>query len=186
MPYQSWESLLNAGAPWQTTAGTVLNTATTATISPQAAGSKDYTLPANWWYPGAVIKVTARGILSSGGTGSNLTVLLAAGVAPVTLSTGPAIALGTGTVTNMPWRLTANIQCTAIGSTGNTLTTQGELMFETSITPAFGTSNVTIAPLPSTAAALDTTVAMALNLRATLSAAFGAITCQQFLLESQD
>jgi hypothetical protein len=29
-------------------------------------------------------------------------------------------------------------------------------------------------------------VAMALNLRATLSAAFGAITCQQFLLESQD
>jgi hypothetical protein len=186
MPYQSWESLLNAGAPWQTTAGTVLNTATTATISPQAAGSKDYTLPANWWYPGAVIKVTARGILSSGSSGSNLTVLLAAGGSPTTLSTSAAIALGTGSVTNMPFRLTANIQCTAIGSTGNTLTTQGELMFETSVTPAFGTANVTIAPLASTAAALDTTVAMALNLRATLSAAFGAITCQQFLLESQD
>src|SRR5205814_288368 len=160
MPYQSWQALLNTGAPWQTTSGTILNTATTATISPQAGGSKDFNLPAFWWYPGAVIKVTARGILSSGGTASNLTVLLAAGAAPTTLSTSAAIALGTGSVTNMPWRLTGNIQCTALGSTGNTLTTQGELIFETSVTPAFGTSNVTIAPLASTAAALDTTVAM--------------------------
>lgn len=186
MPYQSWEALLNWGAPWQTTAGTTLNTATTATISPQAAGSKDFTLPANWWYPGAVIRVVARGVLSSGGVGSNLTVLLAAGAAPVTLSTSPAIALGTGSVTNMPWRLTASIQCLAVGSSGNTLTTQGELVFETSVTPAFGTANTTMAALPSTAAALDTTVAMALNLRATLSSANGAITCQQFFLESQD
>ena len=39
MPSQGWAQLLNGGAPWQTTTGTNLTTATTATISPQAAGS---------------------------------------------------------------------------------------------------------------------------------------------------
>ena len=35
---QYWSSLLNPGAPWQTASGTVLNTAATATISPEGAG----------------------------------------------------------------------------------------------------------------------------------------------------
>ena len=36
--------LPNWGAPWQTAAGTALSTAVTATISPQAAGPKDFTV----------------------------------------------------------------------------------------------------------------------------------------------
>jgi hypothetical protein len=182
MPSQYWESLLNTGAPWQTTAGTALSTATTSTISPQAAGTKDFTLPTPWWEVGKVVEVQARGILSSGGTTSNLTVLLAAGSGPTTLSTTAAIALGTGSVSNMPWRLRAIIRCIAYGSSGNTLETGGEFMWETSATPAFGTANTGIAPLADTSAALDTTSAMPVMLRATLSAAFGSITCQQFLL----
>jgi hypothetical protein len=184
MPSQYWESILNGGAPWQTTAGSALATATTATISPQAPTAKDFTLPTPWWEVGKVVRVKARGIVSSGGTGSNLTVFLAAGSGPTTLASTAAIALGTGSVSNMPWRLEALIRCIALGSSGNTLETGGELLWETSVTPAFGTANTGIAPLADTSAALDTTSAMPLLLRATLSAAFGSITCQQFLLEA--
>ena len=38
MPLQGWNQLLNSGAPWQTTVGSPLSTASTATISSQAAG----------------------------------------------------------------------------------------------------------------------------------------------------
>lgn len=194
MPVQYWESLLNAGAPWQTTAGTVLNTAATATISPQSAGPNDFTLPANYFYPGCVIKVTALGYLSSGGTASNLTVWLAGGVSGTLgtiLASTPAVALGTGTIVGVPWRLEALIQCTAIGSSGNTLLTNGSMWFPNVTAPAFATANGVAIGLPGgavagTAVALSTITAQSIGLRASLSAAFGAILCSQFLLEALD
>jgi hypothetical protein len=63
-------------------------------------------------------------------------VLLAAGVTPTTLSTSPAMALGT--------------------------------------------ANGVMCDLPLTSAAIDLTTTCAIMLRATLSAAFGAITCHSF------
>jgi hypothetical protein len=195
MPTQTWVNLLNAGAPWQTTQGTVLSaSASTATISPQAATGQDFVLPGQpnglQWYPGMTLRVKARGTLGSGGTASNLQVWLACGVSGTlatsanSLSTTAAVALGTGSVSSMPWKLEANINVLALGSTGSTLSTEGELLFETSSTPAFGTSNTTIAPLPLTSLAFNTyTAATALGLRASLSAAFGNIQCNQFTIE---
>jgi hypothetical protein len=188
MPAQFWVSLLNGPTPWQGTNGTALSTATTATISPQAAGSKDFTLPANWWYPGCTLRVTARGLLTTTGTSTTLTVLLAAGATPTTLATTAGMATGTGSLTGLQWQLDAQVTCTGIGSSGNTLSTQGSLWIATTVSPAIGTANCTLAGLPSasgsTAAALDTTSAMAVMLRATLAGANATIQCTDWDLEA--
>jgi hypothetical protein len=178
MSGQGWLSLLND--QYQIGAGTTLSTATTATISAQNATSKDYGVSPYEWRLNKVLRIIAEGILSSGGTASNLTVLLAAGATPTTLSTTPAIALGTGSVLNVPWRIDAHIRCLAVASSGNTLETKGTFIFADSAAPAFATASTVMADLPLTNAAVDLTTTMAIMLRATLSAAFGAITCQRF------
>jgi hypothetical protein len=193
---QTWNNLLNAGSPWQTTNGTALSaSASTATISPQAAGQQDFVLPVQsvagsglQWYPGMTLRVRGRGTINSGGTASNLTVFLAAGASgtlATTLSTTAAMALGTGTLTGMGWRLDTLIRCLAIGSSGNTLSCGGELvMTDNTTAAAIGTANGLVWLLPETTTAFNTyTPATALGLRATLSAAFGLIQCNQFTIE---
>ena len=190
MALQSWVNLLNQGVPWQTTAGTALSaSATTATISPQAAGPQDFILPTQsngtQWYTGMTLKIESAGTINTGGTASNLTVFLAAGVSATlanTLSTTAAIALGTGALTGLEWTLLATIRCIGTGSSGNTLTTEGDMFIQTSTAGlAIGTANTTIAPLPVTSTAFNTyTAATALGLRATLSAAFGLVQCNSF------
>lgn len=194
MASQSWVNLLNGGSPWQTTAGAALSaSASTATISPQAAGSQDFILPTQpsgiQWYPGMTLKVEASGTLNTGGTTSNLTVLLACGVSGTlgtTLTTSGALTLGTGSLTGIQWGIRAWIRCTAIGSTGNTLAAAG--IWSTaggagSNTGTVGTANGNSMGMPETATAFNSyTAATALGLRATLSAAFGAVQCNDFLI----
>ena len=62
MASQDWVNLLNWGVPWQTSQGTALSaSATTATISPQAAGPQDFPLPTQssgtQWYEGMTLKI---------------------------------------------------------------------------------------------------------------------------------
>ena len=194
MASQTWENLLNAGVPWQTTAGTALSaSASTATISPQAAGPQDFILPTQFngtqWYPGMTLKVEASGTINTGGTTSNLTVFLACGVSGTlgtTLTTTGALTLGTGSLTGLQWILHAWIRCTAIGSSGNTLAASGAIILPGAVgsnTGTVGTANTTMLGMPETATAFNTyTAATALGLRATLSAAFGAIQCNEFLI----
>lgn len=192
MAKQTWFNLLNEGIPWQTTPGAVLNTAATATISPQAPTGQDFVLPGQpsglQWYPGMVLRLKARGTITSGGVASNLTVFPAIGVSgtlATTLSTTAAIALGTGSLSALAWAMEANVECTAIGSTGNTLSTEGELVIgTTSASPALATANGLIVGLPLTALAFNTyTTGTAIGLRATLSTANGSILCNQFTVE---
>ena len=182
MSAQGWVSMLND--QWQIGAGTVLNTAATATISPQNTSAKDYLITPYEWRVNKVLKVYASGQVSSGGTASNLTIFLAAGATPTTLSTSPAVALGTGSITNAPWHLWARLRCLAVQSTGNTLETEGTIVLGNTAAPAFATANAVLIDLPLTNAAIDLSTSAAIMLRATLSAAFGAITCQTFLVTS--
>lgn len=194
MASQNWTNLLNAGAPWQTSAGTALSaSASTATISPQAAGSQDFVLPTQFngtqWYPGMTLKIEAAGTLNTGGTTSNLTMFLAAGVSgtlATTLTTSGALTLGTGSLTGIEWTLFGLIRCTAIGSSGNTLAAAAMWTVAggaASNTGTIGTANGNSMGLPETAVALNTyTAATALGLRATLSAAFGAVQCNEFMV----
>src|SRR5262245_8841196 len=182
MSAQGWVSMLND--QWQIGAGTALSTASTATISPQNATTKDYLISPYEWRVGKIIKCYGSGIVSSGGTASNLTMFLAAGATPTTLSTSPAVALGTGSITNAPWHLWARIRCLAVQSTGNTLETEGTIVMGNTAAPAFSTANGVVIDLPMTNAAIDLSTSCAIMLRATLSAAFGSITCQSFLVTS--
>lgn len=194
MPIQQWTNVLNAGPPWQTTSGTALTSlATTATISPQAPGPQDFVLPGQpnglQWYPGMTLYIRAGGVLSSAGTTSNLTMWLACGVSGTlasVLTTTGALTLGTGSVANVGWDLEAIVRCLAIGSTGTTLSAGGSVEFPTTgaaNTGTLGTSNNTIMNMPETALAFNTyTQGTAMGLRASLSAAFGSVQCNQFLI----
>jgi hypothetical protein len=197
MASQTWVNLLNTGAPWQTTAGTALtSSASTATISPQAPGPQDFIMPQQpnglQWYPGMTVKIEAGGTLNAGSTTSTLVVFLACGVSGTlanTLTTTGALTLGTSVTTAVGWHLDAVLRVLAIGSTGNTLTCGGVLTFPTvalANVATLGTANATIMNLPETTSAWNTYPVTnpntALGLRATLSAAFGSVQCNQFLL----
>lgn len=194
MASQSWINLLNAGAPWQTTNGTALSaSASTATISPQAPTTQDFILPQQYngiqWYPGMTLKIEAGGTINSGGTTSNLTTFLAVGASgtlATTLTTTGALTLGTGSLTGIGWHMEVVIRVLAIGSTGNTLSAGGTMEFPTTVgsnTATLATANNTILNLAETTTAFNTyTANTAIGLRATLSAAFGAVQCNQFLV----
>lgn len=187
MPANNWQGLLNWGAPWQTTTGAVLNTAATATISPQG-GTANFAVPTSYLYQGALLRVTAQGLLTTTGVSANATVFLAAGGTPTTIATTAAIATGTVVLTGLQWTLHQLIRVTAVANSGNTLLSQGQMIIPTTTAPAVGTANATVAGLPSasgeTASAVDTTVPMALFLRATLSGANATIQCTEFAIES--
>jgi len=182
MPKQTWSGLLNDGAPWQTTQGTVLSTAATATISPQAATTQDWQMPGQLWYPGAVLEVLARGIYTMGSTATNFTFTLLAGA--TTLATTGAFA-ATVTQTNQPWKLEALIRCIGYGSSGNTLETQGEVTLSVAATPFTVRFPLPLTNGP-TVAAVDTTIAKIMPLQATLSQVTGSptIKCTQYLLKA--
>src|SRR5260221_375629 len=108
MAQQSWVNLLNAGAPWQTAQGPTLSTAATATISPQAPTTQDFVLPGQpnglQWYTGMQLRLRARGVLTTGGTTTSLTLFPAIGVSgtlATTLCTPPAVVLGATTLTTL-------------------------------------------------------------------------------------
>ena len=197
MALQTWQNLLNAGAPWQTAQGTTLNTAATATISPQAPGPQDFVLPGQpgglQWYQGMTLLAEAIGTYASGGTASNLTVILAAGVSgtlATNLVTSGALALGTGTVTALRWRFRAQIDVVGLRTDANPfLSVTADLTMQVGAVPATlvgGVSNFMTIPIAYTTINGSTlspyTAATALGMRATLSAAFGSIQCDRFLI----
>ncbi len=198
MASQSWGNLLNAGPPWQTTLGTALtSSASTATISPQAAGStaQDFILPTQYngtqFYPGMTLKVEAAGTLNAGATTSNLAMYLAAGpsgtlAATPGLGTTGAMNLGTTITTATEWSLTAFIRVLAISISASTLSCEGLITLPNlagSNATTLGTANATVMAIPYTATAYNTyTAASALGLRASLSAAYGSVVCNTFLI----
>ena len=194
MAGQSWVNLLNAGAPWQTTQGTVLNTAATAVISPRAAGPQDFVLPGQpnglQWYVGMQLRCRARGSATTGGTASNLTAAVAIGPSggasglTTALCTTPATALGTTTLTSLGWQLDAEVTCTAIASSGTTLVSEGLFWMSDTAAPAVITANGVIIPMAYLSTSFNTyTVGTAIGINGTLSAAFGSITCNRFTIE---
>ena len=189
--YSQW---LNWGSPWQTNAGTALNTAATATISPQAAGPKDFSVGTQYLYSGAGLHILASGILTTTATSTTATIFAAAGATPTTLCTPAGITTGTTVLTGIQWVWESWHTVTGIASTGNTITSWGRLkLFQQGAALPANPSALTAAagldlPAPNsagdTAAAVDTTVAMPVLLRATLAGANATVQCNRFLVES--
>jgi hypothetical protein len=195
MAEQAWVNLLNKGAPWQTTQGTVLNTAVTAVISPRSAGPQDFVLPGQdnglQWYVGMHLHIRARGSATTGGTTTNLTVAVAIGPSggatglATALCPTAATALGTGAASSLGWGVEADVVCTALGSTGTTLVSDGIMWMSQAATPgASFVANAVVLPMVYTSTAFNTyTAGTAIALNGTLSAAFGSITCNRFMVD---
>lgn len=206
MANQQWVSLLTGGNPQSSGAGTALTTAATATLSPQGSGSADYAAvnpPGQpyGWYPGLLIRVTARGYMTTTTTSTTATLFLAAnksngGSTFATLATAAGITTGTTAITGIQWQVDALVRCTAVASSGSTVSTQGTLSLGNSgaAVPAnpialTATPGMTL-PLPNTtgetAAAVDTTVLQGICLRGTLAAANATLQLTQWLVEALD
>jgi len=203
MANQTWVSLLNGNASLLSGAGSALTTGT-ATISPTLGSTADVAQvqPSGQylgWYDGFLARVTARGFITTTGTSTTATFLLASrvgntGSTYITLATSAAITTGTGSLTGVPWQLDGLIRCTEVATSGNTISTQARLTFPNNVTaPTIGavTNAVElVAFLPNvsgeTAAAVDTTQLQGLSLRATLAAANATVQLTQWLVEALD
>jgi hypothetical protein len=205
MGSQNWVSLLNPASPQASGAGTALTTATTATISPVTGSGADVAqvqAPGPYpgaWYDGLLVRVTARGYITTTSTSTTATFLIASrvgntGSTYVTLATTAGLATSTTAITGAQWKLEALIRCTATPATsGNTVSTQGEMYISqnpsTSQTINTASAGVNLY-LPNasgeTAAAIDTTQLQGISMRATLAGANATVQLTQWLVEALD
>lgn len=198
MASQSWVSLLNPNNPASSGAGTLLNTATTAALSPQAAANLDYALVGaggqpGGWYPGLLVRILARGFITTTATGTTATWLLRANKQNsgtfVTLATTAGVSTPASANTGLQWKLEAMLRCTAVAASGNTVSTQGELTINPIAAQTILTASAeTTVSMPNasgeTAAAVDTSVFQGIQLAGTLAGANASIQCTQWLVEA--
>lgn len=205
--YQQWCGLLNGGNPQTTGAGAVLNTAATQAISPQASvANQDVAVVAAagqplGWYPGLVLRVEASGFLTTTTISTTATIFLRANKTNsgtfVTLATPVGITTGTTAITGIQWWFGAIIRCTAIASSGNTVSTSGRLVLGNSgaavpANPIALTGTAAVGPLfapnasGETAAAVDTTVFQGIQMAGTLAGANATVQLSQWIVEALD
>lgn len=211
MANQSWVSLLNPGLTSTGPGATFTESASTAALSPQTSVSnQDYAVVQAGgqylgWYTGMLVRVTARGWITTNSTTGTLTISLRANknnaTAPASntvLATAVGLTTGTTPITGIQYKLEAVIRCTAVASSGSTVSTQGEInLFNAlaavpanpialSASPPPGFS----LPLPNisgeTASTVDTTQPQGIQLCATATAASGTIACTHWLVETLD
>jgi hypothetical protein len=197
MANQNWVSLLTPGSPVAGAAFTV--GASTATLSPVLGSTAD-TAQVNaagqylGWQANQLIRVTARGFVTTIATAGSLTFLLAArvgnaGTTYVTLASTAAVSTPAAANTGIQWKMEGLVRCTAVATSGNTVAAQGEISFgvlaaQTLLT---ATAQVWVA-MPNasgeTASAVDTTQVQGLSLRCTGTAVSGTVQCTQWLVET--
>lgn len=208
MANQSWVSLLNPGITSTGPGATFTGAAsTTAVLSPQTSVSnQDYAVVQAagqylGWAVNMIIRVTASGWVTTSTTTGTLTFSLRANknnaTAPASntvLATAAGITTGTTAVTGIQFSVNAILRCTAVASSGNTVSSQGELVLFNSgaAVPAnpiaLTASAGMMLPMPNisgeTAAAVDTTQPQGIQLCATSTAASGTVACTQWLVET--
>jgi len=199
MASQNWITLINPANPQGTGAGAALNTATTATLSPVTGSGADVAQvnaegQYQGWAPGSLIRVTARGFITTTATGTTVTFLLASrvgntGSTYVTLATTAGISTPAAANTGIPWKCEALIRCTAVSTSGNTVSTEGEMLIgaiaaQTILTATAGVNVAMPNASGETAAAVDTTQVQGISMRATLAGANATVQLTQWLVES--
>lgn len=177
MSRQFWKELLT----WVTADGTpVANTVSETIIFP------DITIPANYMADGRVLRLTARGKLSTTGTPTLIFRLRWGGVAGTLLALSETLTMGSG-VTDVNWEIELDIQTRVNGATGSLLV-MGRLIVHTAsgtvLTNIMGVSGFD-APAPVT---VDLTADTALSLSAQwgTASASNTLTGMQQLLTSMN
>jgi len=172
MSLQTWgETLISAQVD-----GTALNTSTTATsILPPAA---KFTLPANFFSIGKVIRVSAFGRIST--TTGPPTITYDVRLGSVVVFNGAAVTT-VASVTNKTWELVALLTCRAIGaSTSANLIGVGRLTSSAVVGSTGGAANTAMLPdsAPAVGTGFDSTAAQAVDLFATWSASSASNSVQ--------
>lgn len=212
MASQNWVSLLNPST-FSSGPGASLTLAASTQVASPVTGVANQDVVAIQaagqylgWSDGLLIRVTARGFYTSTTTTGTLTFKImynkgnnTAIASQTTILTHSGITTPTSAVTGMQWELTAQLRCTAVATSGNTISGQGQLHFfiipgsppTVPATPAVLSSGPGWAvALPNisgeTATAVDTTQLAGINLSVTGTAAQGTLQCTQWLVEALD
>jgi len=180
MSLQTWqETLISAQVD-----GTAVNTTTTATsVLPGAA---KFTLPANFFSIGKVLRLTAQGRIST--TTGPPTITFDIRFGSTVVWNGAAFTT-VASLTNKSWELMVLLTCRAIGS-GTAANLLGVGKFTSSIVVGSTGGNANTAVLPDSAPAVgtgfDSTSAQIVDLFATWSAssASNSVQLHNFILEA--
>lgn len=180
MSLQTWEETLVTAQ----VDGTALASSTTATsIIPAAA---KFTLPANFFSIGKILKVTATGRIST--TTGPPTITFDVRLGSVVVFNGAAVTT-VASVTNKTWVLEAWLTCRAIGaSTSANLMGSGRLTSSAVVGSTGGAANTAVLPdsAPAVGTGFDSTTSQVVDLFATWSASSASNSAQvhQYTLES--
>jgi hypothetical protein len=184
MSMQTWgETLVSAQVD-----GTALTNSTTATsILPAAA---KFTLPANYFAIGRVLRINAWGRISNVVTTPG-TLTLDVRFGSTVVFNGGAMQLNTTAKTNVSWRAIIMLTCRSIGSgTSATLFGQGDWCSESATGSAAGVANDILMPAsaPAVGTGFDSTASQAIDLFATFSvaSASNSIQLHQYTVEAMN
>lgn len=181
MSSQGWqETLVSALSD-----GPTLTAAAAATCIPNHA---KYTVPANFWIPGKVVKVTAAGRISNVVTtpGTARFDLRMAGVA---IFDSLAMNLNIVAKTNVPWWLEILLTCRAHGTSANLIgvskfTSEAVIASPLSTVGSNGTILGPVGSAPAVGANFDSTVALLLDMFFTQTVATGSLTVHQYMVQA--
>lgn len=182
MSLQTWgETLVSAQVD-----GTALTNTTTAnSIIPAAA---KFTLPANYFSIGKVLRVNLWGRVSNA---ASATLTLDVRLGSVVAFNGGAMTLNATTKTNVSWRAIMMLTCRAIGaSTSANLIGLGDFCSEAALSAAAGTANDMMMPAsaPAVGTGFDSTASQAVDVFGTWGAASASNSVQvhAFTLEAMN
>jgi hypothetical protein len=179
---------------WRQTLYTTIADGATITAAAETALVPDYTLQAGFLYPGALLKYTLFGRMSSAITtpGTFTWRLRWGGVGGVALAASGAIAPDpTAASTNVAWFAEFYVQCRSVGTTGSAMC-WGRMWQNDIDDGAAAVANLTAAlnnqqavfPDAAAVATIDTTTAKAITPTVQPSLNTGSVTCHHAFLES--
>lgn len=182
MSYQGWqETLINI-----TGDGPTLTAAAAATCLP---GQGKLALPANWWYVGRMIKVTAQGRISCAVTTPGTARFDLRMTNTVFFDSG-ALNLNVVAKTTVPWWLEIVATCRAVGvTTSANCFGFGQFQSEAVVgaaLPSAGSNGSLLCPVgtPAVGAGFDSTIAATLDMFFTQTVATGSLTVHQYKVEA--
>lgn len=179
MSMQTWQELINV----MLSAGSALTAAAEALLVP------DVTIPANYMYPGRVLRAVLTGIASNAVTTPGTLQLRTrwGGLAGTLIGDSGQLTQNVAAQTDKVWVWEVWILCVSAGTSGQFRVwgriTRGNCAVAAASDIA---ENPTLFPRATNAlVTVDTTVAKALSFTATPSLGTASITCQAYTLESQ-
>lgn len=179
MSLQTWnEMLISAQVD-----GTAVTSTPAASLLPAAA---KFTLPANFFSVGKVLRLNATGRISNIVTTPG-TLTLDVRLGSTVVFNGGAVQLNTTAKTNVGWRVIALLTCRAIGTAGNLLG-QADFTSESVTGSAAGVANDAMLPAsaPAVGTNFDTTLAQIVDMFATFSLTGNSIQLHQYTLEAMN